>query len=80
MKNTRLRDAIFEKDLTQKIVADETGIRAEYLSMSINGKMLLNRNQRRKIAVYLARPEKELFPVETHLETIAHELDAESCG
>jgi transcriptional regulator with XRE-family HTH domain len=74
MKNTRLRDAIFEKDLTQKIVANETGIRAEYLSMAINGKMFLNRTQRRRIAVFLGRPENELFPVETHFESVAHEL------
>ena len=74
MKNTKLRDAIFEQDLTQQMVANETGIPPAHLSMAINGKMFLNRPQRLKIAVLLGKPEAELFPVENHLEAIASEL------
>ena len=80
MKNTRLRDAIWGQNLTQKKVATETGLRPEHLSMAVNGKMFLNRDQRRKIAVFLGRPENELFPIETHLDTVAHELGAGTCG
>jgi len=79
-KNTRLKGAIFEQNLTQRKLAAGTGIREEYISMSVNGRMLLTRDQRRKIAVFLRRPENELFQIETHVDTVAHELVAGTCG
>ena len=79
-KNTRLKGAIFEQNLTQRELAAGTGIREEYISMSVNGRMILNRTQRRRIAGFLGRPEPELFPVETHLESVAHELNPGTCG
>ena len=79
-KNTRLRDAIFEQNLTQQAVADNTGVRPEYLSMAINGRMFLNQAQRRRIAIFLGLPERDLFPVEIHLEEVAHQLNQGVCG
>jgi len=79
MKNLRLRAAIWELNFTQKQVAEGTGIPPEHLSMSVNGKYLLSPDQRHKVAEFLGRSEGELFPVETHLDTVAHELGAGSC-
>ena len=80
MKNTRLKEVIWQKNLTQKRVAVETGVRPEHLSMAVNGKLLLNRAQRLKIAVFLGMPESELFPIETHLQEVAHKLNPGVCG
>ena len=45
----------------------------------VNGKIYLDQNDRRKIAAFLGQPMNDLFPIETHLDEVAHELNPGTC-
>lgn len=60
-RNIRLKSAIFEARLTQKAVARKAGISESWLSMAINGRLVLDESQKNRIADVLGRSKTELF-------------------
>ena len=60
-KNIALRNAIFEKGITQRSISRKVKIPEALLSMAINGKFNLNDEQQKKIAKILGRNVNELF-------------------
>ena len=57
----RLLIAIRENQKTQKEIAEKAKIQPSLLSMAVNGRYILNSNQKRSIAKALNRTVEELF-------------------
>jgi transcriptional regulator with XRE-family HTH domain len=60
-KNNKLRQVLFEAEMTQRELADRTNIPEAYISFYIHGRFILDTDQKRIIAKVLKKPQKELF-------------------
>jgi len=67
IKNVLLKSKIFEKGLTQKAIAQETGISEAYLSMLINGKYIPTEFEKKNIADFLGYKQEELFQANSEM-------------
>jgi len=63
-KNGKLKLVLFEKGITQQELAAKTGIPCAYISQCVNGRFLLNRDQREKIAEVLGVSVTNVFQTE----------------
>jgi transcriptional regulator with XRE-family HTH domain len=60
-KNMRLKVALAANDLSQKQLADKTGINRSLINLHINGRYRLNTDQQQRVAKALNRSVDELF-------------------
>ena len=60
-KNSKLKLAIFEQDISQAELAQKTGIAESVLSMAINGRYNLKPEQKENIAETIGRDVSEIF-------------------
>jgi transcriptional regulator with XRE-family HTH domain len=65
MTSKKLKVAFIEAGRTQKEVAREIGINEGLLSLAVNGRYLLDEGQKRKLAIALGKPVKDLFGDQT---------------
>lgn len=61
VKNSRLKLVIFERGISQKRLAMATGIPQTYISLVVNGKYNLAKEQRQKIADFLGVDAAKIF-------------------
>jgi len=59
-KNGLLKRAIFEAGTTQSKVAQEAEIPKSYMSMVVNGKMLLDESQKQRLSRILGKSPSDL--------------------
>jgi transcriptional regulator with XRE-family HTH domain len=57
-----LRSLLFEKGITQTVLAQMTRIPRQYINYAIGGKRSLSEQEQRKIAETLGEPPERVFP------------------
>ena len=60
-KNSKLKVMLFERDITLRELAEQTGVPRTYISLSINGRFNLEPQQERKIAEALGVSLRDVF-------------------
>ena len=61
MRNIQLKLAFFEAGLSQREVAERTGIPEVYISLAVHGRYVLDEAQKNKIATALNKEKVEIF-------------------
>ncbi len=61
MRNVNLKAAIFKAGTTQRGLARKANIPESYLSLAVNGKFILNEDQKGRISTALGQAKEKLF-------------------
>lgn len=60
-RNSKLKIVMFEQGISQKELSALTGIPRSYISLSINGKFNLDKEQRKRMAKALRCKQQDIF-------------------
>lgn len=61
IRNSKLKMVMFEKGVSQTVLAEETNIPRSYISLAIQGRYNFNTQEQQKVAVALECNPQEIF-------------------